>query len=196
MLLHKTRFQRWCWSNVAKDDVVKDVVEVVLQKTLLQKMTSASVPSKCTSTFFFFASFSLFFPCKEDNYECFTRFHLLLSLRDYDRKSNATFIVVFCLSYETRVEDNNEHASSLSSFFFSCIAKNNDEPPHSFSSSAIQNFKKHKIPKEDNKPYGSSSSSIIQKKKPWCWFFLGCRKWQRASRSSLFFKQILCTQNE
>jgi len=56
--------------------------------------------------------------------------------------TNATFIVVFCFSYETKAKHNNEHTSSLFFFFsFPCIAKNNDESPHSSSSSTIQEKK-------------------------------------------------------
>jgi len=57
---------------------------------------------------------------------------------------NAIFIVIFCFSYETKTEDNNERTLSLSSFFFSCIAKDNDKPLHSLSSFAIQKKKKKK----------------------------------------------------
>jgi hypothetical protein len=59
-MLHKrveAMLQKWCRSGVAED-----FAEVVLQKMLLQKKTSASVV-RCTSTFFFFASFSLLFFC-------------------------------------------------------------------------------------------------------------------------------------
>jgi len=56
---------------------------------------------------------------------------------------NVTSVVVFCFFYETKAKDNNERASSLS-FIFSCITEDNDEPPHSSSSSAILGEKKHK----------------------------------------------------
>jgi hypothetical protein len=56
--------------------------------------------------------------------------------------TNATFVVVFCSSYETTTEDNNERASSLFSILFSCIAKDTDEPLYPSSSFAIQEKKK------------------------------------------------------
>jgi hypothetical protein len=37
--------------------------------------------------------------------------------------ANATFVVVFCSSYETRAEDNNEHPSSLSFVFILALQK-------------------------------------------------------------------------
>jgi hypothetical protein len=58
---------------------------------------------------------------------------------------NATFVVIFCFFYETKAKDNNERTLSFS-FIFSCIAEDNDEPPHSSSSSAILGEKKHKNP--------------------------------------------------
>jgi hypothetical protein len=57
--------------------------------------------------------------------------------------TNATFVVIFCFSYETKVKDNNERVLSLSSSLFPYIVENNDEPPHSSLSSVIQKKKKH-----------------------------------------------------
>jgi hypothetical protein len=37
--------------------------------------------------------------------------------------TNATFVVVFYFSYETRIENNDERASSLSSIFFLALQK-------------------------------------------------------------------------
>jgi hypothetical protein len=105
VMMQKTVLQKWCWNVVAKDNVAKavlkqccmmlqkqcwsndaeDIIEMVLQKMLLQKITSAFVTS-VHQAFFFFASFSLLFPCKEDDYKCCICFHLLLSLQDYGRK--------------------------------------------------------------------------------------------------------------
>jgi hypothetical protein len=56
-----------------------------------------------------------------------------------------TSIIILCSSYETKVEDNNEPTLSLSFGFFSCIAKDNDKPPHSSSPSTIQGKKKKNI---------------------------------------------------
>jgi hypothetical protein len=36
---------------------------------------------------------------------------------------NAMFVLIFCSSYETRVEDNNKHASSSFSIFFLTLQK-------------------------------------------------------------------------
>jgi hypothetical protein len=66
--------------------------------------------------------------------------------------TNATFVVIFCFSYETRVKDNNERVLSLSSSLFPYIVENNDEPPHSSLSSVIQK-KKHKNPNEDDEAH-------------------------------------------
>ncbi len=99
---------------------------------------------------------------KDDN-ECNVHYHLLLFLwNEGRRKQQMCFILVFFS-------------------FFSCIAKDNDEPPHSLSFSIIKILKKNRNLKEDDKPFGSSSSSTTQEKKSWCWFFLGCRRQQWAS---------------
>jgi len=58
--------------------------------------------------------------------------------------TNATFVLVFCSFYETRVENNNKCALSLSFVFFSYIATDNDEPPHSSLSFATQEKNKKK----------------------------------------------------
>ncbi len=97
--------------------------------------------------FFFFASFSLLFPCKEDNYEVALVFIFYcpyeITTKDDDDYNVHCHLLFFF--YETKAKDNNECASSLS-FIFSCIAEDNDEPPHSSSSSAIIREKKHKNP--------------------------------------------------
>jgi len=79
-MLQKTVLQKWCWSVAAEDNVAKavlkqcyrsgcyksnvaeDVAEVVLQKTLLQKITITYVASKCTSTFSFLCFFFTLVP--------------------------------------------------------------------------------------------------------------------------------------
>jgi hypothetical protein len=58
---------------------------------------------------------------------------------------NATFVVVFWSSYETKAEANDEHAWSFSFTFFSCIAKNNDEPSNLSTFSTTQEKNKHTI---------------------------------------------------
>jgi hypothetical protein len=57
--------------------------------------------------FLFFVSFLVLSPWREDDYKFYTRFHLLVFV-------------------ETKAEDNDKHASSLSFAFFSYIAKDND----------------------------------------------------------------------
>jgi hypothetical protein len=88
---------------------------------------------------------------------------------------NAMFVVVFCFFYETKVEDNNERASSLS-FIFSYIAEDNDEPPHSSSSFATIGKKKHKNLEEDDEPSSSLSSFATQEKKTLMLVFLGLQE--------------------
>ncbi len=132
--------QKQCWSDVAKD-----VAEVVLQKTFPQKITSAFVASKCTSTLFFSLSFFHFcslakkmimnvalifiFCCpyeitaKNDN-ECSVCCHLLLFLWNQGKRQQRTCLVLFF-------------------FFFFLHYRNNDEPPHSSPCSAIQGKKKN-----------------------------------------------------
>jgi len=78
-----------CLSGAIKDVMIENVVETMLQKTMLQKVPYAFVASKCTSTFFFFISFKSLSPYKEDNYECYIEF-------------------IFCYSYETKAKDDDE----------------------------------------------------------------------------------------
>jgi len=58
--LTATQKQKWCWSNA-----IKDVAKTMLQKMFLQKITSASMASKCTSTFFFLYFFFTLVPLQK-----------------------------------------------------------------------------------------------------------------------------------
>ncbi len=129
---------------------------------------------KCTSSLFFLCFFFTLVPLQRRRLQVLHLFSSSTVLTRLWQKmtTNATFVVIFCFSYETRVKDNNERVLSLSSSLFPYIVENNDEPPHSSLSSVIQKKKKTQEPKWRWR--GSSSSSTTQEKKPWCWFFLGC----------------------
>ncbi len=105
--------------------------------------------------FFFFASFSLLFFCKEDDYECFIRFHFLLSLRDYDKRWRRASWLIIILFFFLGVKNDNELGGLFSSIcFFSQMQQMTTSLPNSlsslffFPSSSVEN---------DDEPRGLSS---------------------------------------
>jgi hypothetical protein len=76
--------------------------------------------------------------------------------------TNATFVVVFWSSYETKVEDNDEHTLSLSFVFFLTLQKTMmNLPTYRHFLQLKKKKNKHKKIKEDNEP----SSFTTQEKK-------------------------------
>jgi len=108
-MLQKTMLQKQCWS-----DGTEDVAEVVLQKMLIQKIISASMANKCTSTFFFFASF----------HSC-SSFLFLLKCRRWGRTKRLIFIYLFLFSY---VANDDEPPWLIIIFFFSSCVADDGEP--------------------------------------------------------------------
>jgi hypothetical protein len=84
VMLQKMVLQKWCWSGAAED------VKMVFQKLFLQRITSASVASKCTSTFFLSLSF----------------FHSCPLVKKMIM--NVALVFIFCSSYDIRAKDDNE----------------------------------------------------------------------------------------
>jgi hypothetical protein len=83
------------------------------------------------------------------------------------------FIVIF-YSYETRIEDNKERASSLSFVFFLALEKTMmGLPTHRHLLQLKKKEKKHKKPEKDDKFFDLSSSSATQEKKHLMLVFLG-----------------------
>jgi hypothetical protein len=81
--------------------------------------------------------------------------------------TNATFIVVFYFSYETRVEDNNECTLSLSSIFFLALQKTMmNLPTHRCLLQLKKKTKKTQNPRKGREPSNSSSSFATKEKKP------------------------------
>ncbi len=179
--MQKMVLQKWCWSGATKD-----VVEVVLQKMFLQRITCAFVASKCTSTFFF--SLSFFHSCpfakktiinvalvfifccsykiraKDDN-ECNVRCHLLLLLQNQGRRQQRTCPIIF-------------------NFFLALQKTMTTLPIHCH---LLQLKKKTKKPKRGRWAFWLVIVLCNPRKKPWCWFFLGCRRQWPASRLVIVF---------
>ncbi len=146
--------------------------------------------SKCTSSlfslFFVFFFWSLFHSCPllektimnvalifnfccfyeiqaEDAYKYNICCHLLLFLWNQGRRQRRMrLVLVFYF------------------FFLHCKKQWQASPFGVIFYNSRKKHKKHKKLEEDNELFGFSSSSTTQEKKPWCWFFLGCKKQRQA----------------
>jgi hypothetical protein len=156
---------------------------------LFQKIPSASMASKCTSTFFFSLLIFHFFSLAKKTI------------------ASVTFIFILCCPYEITTQDDNECNVCYCLLFFLWNRGKRQQPTHFilvffflhckrqwWASPLIIIFYNSREKKTQKPIKGRWTFWLViilynpRKKKPWCWFFLGCRTWQWTSQLVLVFQ--------